>query len=333
MMQKIEEETIDRVIDGWATAEESDLVTRWFATPEGQAYLSKRIDKEFYTDTDLTTLLMEEHDIPSDDIYSRIVRRLFVKRIIKISTYAAAIILPLLLCVWGLKTLDSRVDLFGKTEYVNIYVPKGERMQVIFPDGSLAHLNSDTKLSYPKKFGFSDRKIQMDGEAYFQIEKNQNRPFVVELDSVAINVTGTSFNLEAYSSERTISVVLDEGKVNLKPHKFSKKYDLEPGEKMVYDKYNGSCIIMANNATVSPSQWKDDMLYLKNKPLQEVINVLDRKYDKRFKIVDKEALKYSYTILISKNTSFEKVLLDLQKIAPVIFTLENDTVNVKIKEK
>lgn len=333
MIQDKNEDIIDKVINGMGTAEDSNLVATWLATEEGQEYLSKRIDKELYTDIDILKMVIEEEEIPSDDIYSKITKYLFIKKIRKISLYAATILLPLVISLWGLYMLDSRVDLFGATEYVDIYVPKGERTQIIFPDGSQAYLNSKTKLRYPKKFGFSDRKVYLDGEAYFKIEKNEQRPFIVQLDSAVVNVTGTSFNLEAYSEERTISVMLDEGKVNLRPLSLTKKYTLAPGEKMIYDKYNGSCIITANEIDTSIYQWKDGITYLKNKPLQEVIKVLDIKYDKRFEVIDSEALKYSYTILISKNTPLEKVLIDLQKIAPVVFFMENDTIKIKMGEK
>ncbi len=332
-MQQIDEEIIDRVIDGIATSEDSDLVAQWFATKEGQAYLSNRIDKEFYTDNDLINALMETQEIPSDDIYEKIQRRLFRKRILKISTYAAAIMLPLILVFLGFKRLDSHVDLFGTAEYVDIYAPKGERMQIVFQDGSVAYLNSDTKLRYPKKFGITDRKIYLDGEAYFEVEKNPARPFIVELDSATVNVLGTSFNLEAYSSDRTISVILDEGKVNLNPLSNKKKFTLDPGEKMIYDKFNGSCIVLGSISYVSPELWKDDVIYLKNKPLQEVLNVLDRKYDINFEVIDNEALKYSYTILISKNTPLNEVLKDLEKIAPVSFAQEDSIVKVKLNKK
>jgi len=333
MKQEINEEMIDRVISGMGSSEDCEYLVKWFSTEEGQAYLSKRIDKELYTDKDLLNALVENLDIPSDEIYEKIRKRLFVKKMIKISTYAASILLPLVIVVWGLFKVDSRVDLFGKSEYVNVYVPKGERKEIIFPDGSVAYLNSDSRMRYPKKFGFSNRKIYLDGEAYLIVEKNQDRPFIVELDSATVNVLGTSFNLKGYNNERTISIVLDEGKVNLQPISGTKKYLLAPGEKMIYDKYDRSCIIMADKGHVSPTQWKDDIIYLENKPLQEVINFLDRRYDTRFEVIDREALKYSYTILISKNTPLEKVLIDLEKIAPVVFHKENDTMKVKIKEK
>lgn len=333
MNNQIDEDLIDKVLNGIASEEEATHVAAWFATDEGQSYLTKRIDKEFYADKDFREMLLQEYDIPSDEIYRKIEKRLFVKKLLKITTYAAAIILPLILVSLGLMQLDSRVDLFGDTEYVDVYAPKGKQLQIMFQDGSIAYLNSDTKLRYPKKFGFLDRKIYLDGEAYFEIEKNRQRPFIVEMDSVSVRVLGTSFNLEGYSGDRTISIILDEGEVNLKPNSIDKKYTLDPGEKMIYDKYNGSCIILANNSYISPALWKDDVVYLKNKPLQDVLNVLDRKYDVRFQIEDEDALKYSYTILISKDTPIERVIEDLEKIAPVKFIMQEELIIVKIDKK
>ncbi len=332
-MGKLNESIIDEVINGTATQEEAREVVEWFATEEGQLYLSERIDTELYKDKDLINALMEEQEIPSDDIYSRIKKRLFKKRIYKISTYAAAIILPLVIVFWGLARLDSRVDLFGNTEYVDVYAAKGERLQVMFQDGSTAYLNSDTKLRYPKKFGYSDRKIYLNGEAYFVVEKNPKRPFIIEMDSAAVNVLGTSFNIEAYNNDRTISVVLDEGKVNLQPLSTGKEYSLKPGEKLIYDKYNGSCVVLESNTFTTPKLWKDDAVYLHNRPLEDVLKVLDRKYDIRFEVEDEDVMKYSYTILISKNTSLERVLYDLEMIAPVVFHQEKgDTIIVKIRK-
>lgn len=331
-MGKLNESIIDAVINGTATREEAEEVAGWFATEEGQNYLSERIDIELYKDNDLINALIEGQEIPSDEIYNRIRKRLFIKRIYRISVYAAAIILPLIVAFWGLVRLDSRVDLFGDTEYVDVYAPKGERMQVMFQDGSTAYLNPDTKIRYPKKFGFKNRKISLDGEAYFIVEKNEKRPFIIEMDSVAVNVLGTSFNLEAYSNERTISVVLDEGMVNLSPFSHQKEYGLNPGEKLIYDKYDQSCTVLASNTFTAPKLWKDDAVYLNDRPLEDVLKVLDRKYDIRFEIEDQEALKYSYTILISKKTSLERVLNDLEMIAPVVFQQEKDTVKVKIRK-
>lgn len=327
------EDIIDKVINGMASEEEAKSVAIWFSTDAGQKYLSKRIDKEVYIDKDLLKTVMDNTDIPSDEIYRNIEKRLSKKKYLKIFRYAAAILLPLIVLGWGIMRLDDHVSLFGDTEYVEVYVPKGEHLQVMFHDGSKAYLNSDTKVRYPKKFGLSDRKIFLDGEGYFTIEKNSQRPFIIEMDSIKVKVLGTTFNLHAYSSENTISLNLDNGKVNLYPISNNKEFSLMPGERIVYNKYSGDCQITSNISGIPASSWKDDIIYLKEKPLADVLRVLDRKYNIQFKIEDKESLKYNYTILISKNTPLAKVLYDLEQIAPVSFQQDGDSIKVLIKKK
>ena len=69
------------------------------------------------------------------------------------------------------------MDLLADDGYDEVYVPNGERMQVLFQDGSKVHLNSGSRIRYPKKFGLSERKVYLEGEAWFEVAKNKNRPF------------------------------------------------------------------------------------------------------------------------------------------------------------
>lgn len=333
MSEKINENIIDKVIEGLASPEEVKLVVSWFNTDEGQAYLSNRMDREFYLDKDLLeTVEAQVGDIPSEDIYERIEKQLFKKKVLKVFSYAAAILLPLIFIYTVYTKIDTHVGLFGDNEYTEIYVPKGEKLYIAFQDGSTAYLNSDTKLRYPKKFGFFDRKVYLDGEAYFTVEKNKSRPFIVELDSVSINVLGTSFNLEAYKADNEISLKLDEGKVNLQPHSTKKEYALNPGEKLIYSKKDGHCSILSKDTYVSPGSWKDDIIYLEDKSLLEVLNVLERKYNQNFEVKDPEILDYRFTILIGKSRTINQVLLDLERIAPVKFGKEGEVITVRMNK-
>lgn len=328
----ISEDIINKVFEQRATQEEIEMVVSWFKTDAGQKYLSQRIDKDISNEDELTEYSLK-HNVPADEIYKKIKNQIFRKRILNISKYAALIVLPILILGWGLLKMNSYVDLLGNTEYVDVYVPKGKQMQVVFQDGSMVYLNSDSKLRYPKKFRLSDRKVELNGEAYFIIEKNPDRPFVVEIENVLVNVYGTSFNVDAFSSEREVSLVLDEGIVNFETKARNEKYALNPGEKLVYNKLDGTCTISENNRLINESLWKDDIIYIDNESLENVLKILDRKYDVRFKIEDSEVLRYKYTIMIAKNSSLNKVLVDLERIAPVRFERQEKYISVKINKK
>lgn len=332
MNEQISEEAINRVLGRIATLEEQSLVIKWLKTEQGQEYLSRRIDQESLVDNHLAIQSLD-HDIPTIKIYKKIENQIFRKKILKFSKYAALITLPILILGWAVLTLNSYIDILGNTEYVDVYVPKGKQVQVVFQDGSMAYLNSDTKLRYPKRFGVLNRKVQLNGEAYFVVEKNPKRPFIVEIEDVKVNVLGTSFNLDAFSSEHTISLILDEGKIDFTTNIKGGKYGLKPGEKLIYNKLDGSCTISDNNTLISQGLWKDDIIYIDDQPLEEVLKKLDRKYDIRFKVENREALQYRYTIMIAKNSSLNKVILDLERIAPVRFEKSGNIISVKINKK
>ena len=138
--------------------------------------------------------------------------------------------------------LNTQVSLFEPPFYQDIYVAKGERMQIAFQDGTRVYLYPGSRLCYPDKFGLTERRVTLDGEAYFEVSKNSHRPFIVDLDKASIRVTGTSFHLQAYACEPDITVELDEGQVDLL-YGDRQAYSLRPGESLIYNKVKNACIL------------------------------------------------------------------------------------------
>lgn len=328
-MKRLSEETIQKVIDGLASPEEAAAVARWFATEEGQMYLSHRIDSQFNNMKEGYEDLFVGHEIPSDKMIQRLIagqkRRKFHRYMLKV----AAIVIPFIFIVGLGWKLNKQVDLFGETEYVTLYVPKGERMQVMFQDGTKVYLNSDTHFRYPKKFKLFDRKVYLDGEAYFVVDKNADRPFTVQMNEDRVRVYGTEFNAKAYSSSNMIYLALDEGDICLEPHE-KEKYGVKPGEQLAYDRRTGECRITRKQNTQFVSLWKKDMLAFRDTPLRDLIADLDRWYDMPFVVEDDRAYIYSYTI-VSENVPLEKFLADLEEISPVRFSYNGKQVVVGMK--
>jgi len=240
-------------------------------------------------------------------------------------------LIPVLFIIGFYIQLNSKVDLFGTSEYEEVIVDKGERIQIMFQDGTRVYINSDSKLKYPKKFALNTREVFLEGEAYFVVAKNKNRPFIVNLNGPAIQVVGTSFNVQDYPDNKDIVVCLDEGSINL-TLPTEKKYPVRPGERLIYNKESNECTISRMEDMHRLSMWKQNVIVFKDTPLPEVIKVLNRWYDVDFRIEDERALTYVYT-LTSDNTLLEKVLMDLEKIAPVKFDYNEDKKEVIVKMK
>ena len=313
---------IEKTLDNEATPEEAREVVHWFKTPEGQAWLAKRMDM----DEKAIHMGQEEewidHPVPSAVMYQRIVRQLHRQRIRRLIAYAAAILIPVALFIGLFMRVNSQVDLLADDGYDEVYVPNGERMQVLFQDGSKVHLNSGSRIRYPKKFGLYERKVYLEGEAWFEVAKNKNRPFVVNLSYMDIKVLGTSFNMKSYPSE-TQQVTLVQGKVEVRVGNYSRK--LQPGEQLNYSSEGPE---IRNVDVKAYTAWKDRRFVFNDDLLEEVIHKLGRWYDVEFFLRDAEVRKIRFTGNLPKYRNLDQVLNKLELTTHIRFVQNGRAIEV-----
>lgn len=160
-----------------------------------------------------------------------------------------------------------------KTEYVTVVVPKGKRTTINFSDGSIASINSGTKLIYPKTFNKKTRDIYLDGEIYIEVAKNESKPFMVHTKNMEIKVLGTQFNVNAYNDEESHSVVLIEGSVMVDSN--DKKDILQPNQG--YFNEHGSSSIRKVDVH-SYICWRDGILRINGETFETLLKKLSRYY-------------------------------------------------------
>lgn len=265
-MNRPTDKQIEEVLAGIASPEDAKYVAEWFATEEGSDYLEAAMTQDSELIKNEFADLYVDHDIPSKKILEQIRKNIRIKKLKRICFRAAAVLIPVVLIVGLYMQLNSKVDLFGTSEYEEVVVDKGERIQIMFQDGTKVYINSDSKLRYPKKFALNTREVYLEGEAYFVVAKNKNRPFIVNLSGPAIHVLGTSFNVQDYPENKDIVVCLDEGNINL-TLPTEKKYPVQPGERLVYNKDNQQCTISKMNDMQRLSMWKQNVIVFKDTPL------------------------------------------------------------------
>lgn len=330
-MNTPDKKQIDKTLSNTATQEEAKEVIRWFSTQEGKIFLSELMDNDLRSIPTGKESDYIEEPIPSSEMYEYIMSRIRRQRRGRILFRVAAILIPILLLSGQLWYIDKKVDLFDNAEYEEVVVPKGERMQLVFQDGSKASLNSESRIKYPRKFSFTERKVELEGEAFFEISHNKNRPFIVDLNSINVQVLGTTFNVKAYSADSDILVTLETGKISIS-NKTQPIAFLKPGEKAIYNKVTQKCLITRSKDITAASAWKKNLIIFDNTPLSEVIVTLSRWYNIDFILKDPTTLKYSYT-LTSHKKQIQEILYELEKIAPVRFEKQdNNTYIVSMKK-
>jgi len=308
---------IDKVLSKTATPDEGRQVAAWFATDEGQEYFSQRYDRESYLMNEKIIAEWSDHEIPTE----RMKIRFFSQLKMRVRTFrfrvAAAVLIPFIFFVGAFTFVANRSGIFSSEEMAEVIVPYGDQLQVILQDGTTVQLNSGSHFQYPKSFGLFSRKVKLVGEGYFSVAKETGRPFVVNLNEIAVKVTGTKFNVKAYSDDNKITVALEEGHVKI-ADKSNNVYPLNIGQNAQYDKNSGVCVVSTAEDMTVHTAWRTKSLNFYRTPLKEILKTLERQYEVRFVVNDSSLLNCKYSISTSK-VNVSDILLDLEKVSKVRF--------------
>lgn len=180
----------------------------------------------------------------------------------------------------GTKTED--VINVGPAGFNTLLVPYGHRSRVKLPDNTVVWLNSGSKLNYPTKFDKDKREVFLQGEAYFEVSRDEKRPFTVLTNELDVRVLGTKFNVSAYHDDKSVSVVLASGSVELgyNPNLLGRQSTdkMVPGMKAVYD-LESEQLEQASVDTDLYTSWKDGYLIFENSTLLTITTKLSRYYN------------------------------------------------------
>ncbi|MCE4566409.1 FecR family protein [Maribellus sp. CM-23] len=207
--------------------------------------------------------------------------------------------------------------------YNTLNIPRGGEFFLSLSDGTKVWLNAETRLSYPIQFEEKERKVELIGEAYFEVTPHNDRPFRIVTNGQVIEVLGTSFNVNAYPDEDLISTTLVEGSVKIKVDETGQDILLEPGFQCRIDKSNKTSAVSKVNV-LNFIAWKDGDYVFDNETLEEMMSTLSRWYD----------FTYSFENNIPRQLRFDGKLKRTDKFEEILTIIENtNEVKFKIEEK
>ncbi|MEQ8882080.1 MAG: FecR domain-containing protein [Cyclobacteriaceae bacterium] len=156
--------------------------------------------------------------------------------------------------------------------------PRGQKSISILPDGTKIHLNAESELIIDSLFGYSERKVYLTGEAYFDVAENQSKPFVIQTKELTTTVLGTSFNIRSYEDEGEASIAVVSGKVEV-THPAGNTFQLRANELLRFEtKDNHTQTEKINNLTHHVG-WKDGLLTFENDEFDQVKEKIEKWYD------------------------------------------------------
>lgn len=214
----------------------------------------------------------------------------------------------------------------------HLVIPKGKTYQLLLSDGTRIWLNSETEITYPTKFVGNKREITLIGEAFFEVAKNKEKPFIVNANGMEVKVLGTSFNVSCYTADKTISTTLIEGSVSVKTEN-KKTVTITPSEQFTYNRDDAKTDIRIVNTELFTS-WINGEYIFKDTALEEIVKKLQRWYDFSVNYEDESLKNNRYSLIVDRNTDIDHLLEVISYTSDIKLERTNNIINIKkIKEE
>jgi len=358
------EETLVKYLAGSASESERELVLHWIHEhPDHQQYFDEL--RSYYL---LTKVNQKPSGFSKDESWKKIQARYYKAQyfaemeqrkrshrktlLYAVFSSAAAILIAFLLgySVFKGSWIRNNDPLRVQNE---ILVPLGAKTHVTLADGTKVWLNAGSKLKYPDGFSRESREVYLEGEAFFNVKKDNKKMFVVKTSNLDIKVYGTEFNVKSYPDENLIQTTLVKGSVAIETHSdnaHKKAVFLKPNQTAIFFKSTpavrdleipelknkpeiaGECaekIVISPVANAVPiTSWKDNRWIIVSEELDDLAIKLERRYNVKISFASEGIKKYRFSGTL-KDETFEQVLQVIQLSAPITYLIEGNEVMFK----
>lgn len=251
-----------------------NLVSQWKITPTDVKQSRKRVFDAIVDEKQVNTVIKDEPSAHYKSIYK-----------------VAAVILLVItasLSLWIFSQNNQENKTLAVAKQSEILITKesgfGQKITFSLPDGTNVKLNSGSKLIFPKEFSSGERRVSLDGEAFFEVVPNKSKPFIIQSNDASIKVLGTSFNVQSYPDDDHIVVAVKSGKVTVNHKDAGDNIILNKKELAVFSSKTKKW----NAGEIKDEEvffgWVDQYLIFKDQDVHSILKVLSRWYDIDFRI-------------------------------------------------
>ena len=216
----------------------------------------------------------------------------------------------------------------NKNSYSTIVVPRGGEYSLQLADGTKVYLNADSKLKFPTYFNSKERRVILNGEAYFEVAHNSNSPFIVQTRLGNTKVYGTKFDVKCYDDEKVEKVTLVTGKIGYSSNDFKGEAILKPGEQISYCG-NVRKPIPYKVDIENVILWKENKLKFRKATLEEIMTILSRWYDFEVKYQNDGLKKLIFTGRLNKYEDINTFLSLFKETTKIEFDVVDKTIFVR----
>ena len=337
---------IAKYLNGESTPEEIERINRWRQSSPENEQVFHRSEETWHLACHNKPFPLPSKSKTWKDIRQHIAVRYSLSTLVRVAGIAASIAL-----IAGLAlayTFISREGTPVQPQQITLFVPGGVSSRMVLPDSTVVWLNSSSSISYPSCFAGNTRTIELTGEAFFEVTKDETRPFIINSGNLQVKVLGTSFNFKHYREDTHAVLAVETGTVTLSAGTSGTATTLNAGNYVTVDNQTlhtrvyDTPLISASRTSHPPSNapkmtegaipasqfssWRDYRMVFRDEPFNNVLNELSRRYNAEFEIKGDEIRDYTYTATFN-DMSLDDVLKLLKLSSPIDYTIKSLTSN------
>lgn len=323
-MNKLNDNTIRKYLQGEATEEELNDINNWIKS-SGENARSLFLLEESYQSGKRNALAEErETKLAEKRLFNRLAQeRLPQRRIGKMRNllkYAAALTILLLVGggvgYWAYHLIPS--------QEMRTIQARDEVQQVTLPDGSKVWLNRSTTLTYPAQFPKNERCVHMDGEAYFEVTKNEQKPFIVASEAMQVRVLGTTFNFKSSQTCQLVEASLIEGEIEVRGNRNEGMVILSPGQRAELNRANGRLLVKQVNTKLDAT-WYNGLIPFEKADIFTIAQTLEQFYPITIVFSADFKSDKTYSGALKKRGTIDSVLKSLNHAIPFNYKTKGDS--------
>ena len=241
--------------------------------------------------------------------------------------YAAVV--AIIIAVGCISYWQGEVNVKDTFADISVEAPLGSKTKLYLPDGTLVWLNAGSRMTDSQGFGVDNRKVELEGEGYFEVKRNEKIPFFVKTKDLQLQVLGTKFNFRDYPEDHEVVVSLLEGKVGLNNLlREEKEAVLSPDERAVLNKANGLLTVESVTAS-NASQWTDGYLFFDEELLPDIAKELERSYNVKIHIANDSLKTFRfYGNFVRREQNIQEVLEALASTEKMQYKIEERNITI-----
>lgn len=308
---------------GRATEKEIEKLAGWMSLSEDfrkrffRSEMAYYLGRYIHQDQNANTRVAEEKFFKKIEELEHDTKRM---RLYKLMRYAAIIVITVLIGGTGYHYLyhSMKMVTVASTDHVK---------EVVLPDKSRVWLNKGASIKYPEVFEDDERKVEIEGEALFQVTKNPTKPFIVTSSGASVQVLGTTFNFNEHGQNNSEEISLIEGKLKVTGLHGEGTVYLKPNQKATIDK-TGKSILLERVYAPIESVWRDNLIPFENMGLPQIVSMLEQLYDCEISIDPKLNSNETYSGVIKRSKDIRTVLEGLSYTISFTYSINDDKITL-----